>query len=380
MLNFPAFLALLTLGGLIDALPGEEARPLLLVFDFSSEYDQSREGRRVGSILRARARKTGQFETLEDMDFEEMARKHGLGEGAGMDSAAVEKMARECGASWVIWGEVRQQGETLEITARMMDPRDGGGEKVREETFRADGRQGVSAACEKLLAALHPPAAPATRREGLPREAEEAWKTSANLCRNGDFEQGEPFPGFWRVLREDCGPYVSGVPVPGRVGRCLRYDLPEAIAANQGIMAFSTPIPVEVGGTYRVQVNVLTRGPTLIFFIKGYAWVQGTGNESFSWREAWNRKQTLPAKTGEWTACQTDLHPGMDVLRKGQPMPLAHRLRFIRIGLYAYWPKGEVFWDDVVLKKLLPATQEFRTQVQAMQKEDAMDLPAVPED
>jgi len=369
-------LAVLVPAGL-EPVHAEAPRSLLLAFDFASAADDGREGKRVGAILRARARKSGEFATIEDLDFADAVEKAKLEPGLESDLDEIRIFAQRFRASFVIWGDITQHDDAYLISARIMKLTPDADPEVIERSESGKGRQNVPRSCEAILRAIQKPEVVLSNEEEL-EAIEHAWKTGPNLCRNPGFEEGERFPDAWRVLRSDCVPHVSWGEPPGRDGKCLRYDMPKAVAASQGIMTFSAPIPVEVGATYRLQGEVLTDRPTLISFTKGFAFVKGTEDEGFSWREAWRRKKTLEVEKGQWQPFTIDMHPGVDVIRKGEPMHVAHRLKFIRIGLYAYWPAGKVYWDNVVFKKVLPASEEFRGKVSAQAKEDGAAVPEPP--
>jgi hypothetical protein len=331
----------------------------------------------VAGILRARARKSGQFSTLEDVDFSDAVERAGLKVSPETDVDDIQTFAQRFRASFVVWGEVTADKDTYLISARILRLKPGAEPEALARSVPAQGPQNVPAACETILGLILKPE-PVKSNEAETKAMEQAWKTSPNLCKNGDFERGDKLPEAWRVVRSDCVAHVSRADSPDRDGKCLRYDMPESVAANQGIMTYSAPIPVEVGATYRLQADILTRAPTLIFFVKGYAYVKGTEDEGFSWREVWQRKKTIVVEKGRWQPFTIDLHPGMDVFQKGEPMAIAHRIRFVRVGLYAYWPTGQVCWDNVVFKAVLPASEEFRRKVAAQAKADATEVPDLP--
>jgi len=359
-------------------LHAEEPRSLLLVFDLASA-DDGREGKRVGAILRARARRSGEFATIEDIEFFDAVEKVKLEPNLKTDPDEIRVFARRFRASYVIWGGITKDDDAYLISARIMKLTPGVAPEVIECSESGEGRQNVPRSCEAILRAIQRPQVVLSNEEEL-KAIKQAWRKGPNLCSNPGFEDGEKFPDRWRVLRSDCVPHVSWGESPGRKGRCLQYDMPKAVAASQGIMTFSAPIGIEVGATYRLHGEVLTDRPTLISFTKGHAFVKGTEGEGFSWREVWRRKKTIEVEKGKWQPFTIDMHPGVDVIRKGEPMPIAHRLKFIRIGLYAYWPAGKVYWDNVVFKKVLPASDEFRRKVANQAARDGESVPEPPEE
>lgn len=85
-----------------------------------------------------------------------------------------------------------------------------------------------------------------------------------NLLPNGGFEGKEPLHGWLTVFPDeafykDNGPYVKIAP-PGETGgrKAVMLELPAGIAGNQGGKLESVPVPVEPGGTYRIEVDCMT--------------------------------------------------------------------------------------------------------------------------
>lgn len=85
-----------------------------------------------------------------------------------------------------------------------------------------------------------------------------------NLLPNGGFEGKAPLRGWLTAFPDeafykDNGPYVKMAP-PAEVGgrRAVMLDLPAGIAGNQGGKIESVPVPVEPGGTYRIEVACMT--------------------------------------------------------------------------------------------------------------------------
>jgi hypothetical protein len=99
-------------------------------------------------------------------------------------------------------------------------------------------------------------------------------------------------------------------------------------------------------------------------FIKGYdEFPKEVGFEGQD-REVWRSRKDPQfgprvAKNdytqGEWTEYGHDFVPFVS----GKTDPATGRLvrspkqpRYVKLMLYAYWPKGVVYWDDIVVKKI----------------------------
>ncbi len=85
-----------------------------------------------------------------------------------------------------------------------------------------------------------------------------------NLLPNGGFEGKEPLKGWLTDFPDEAfyknnAPYVK-LAASGETGgrRAVVMDLPPGIAGNQGGKIESVPVPVEPGGTFRVEVDCMT--------------------------------------------------------------------------------------------------------------------------
>ena len=85
-----------------------------------------------------------------------------------------------------------------------------------------------------------------------------------NLLPNGGFEGTEPLKGWLTDFPDEAfyknnAPYVK-MAASGDAGgrRAVVMDLPPGIAGNQGGKIESVPVPVEPGGTYRIEVDCMT--------------------------------------------------------------------------------------------------------------------------
>ena len=194
--------------------------------------------------------------------------------------------------------------------------------------------------------------------------AEKRRKEGKNLVMNGDFETGQKTPANWEELKE----HMSWVDDPdGKSHKCVKFDMPEDIAASTGMLLYSQPIAVEEGATYRIRWRFRTLSPAVKLFIKGYdEFPKEVGFEGQD-REVWRSRKDpqfgprVPKndyKLGEWAEYGHDFVPFVS----GKTDPATGRLakslkqpRYVRLMLYAYWPKGVVYWDDIVVKKIKDA-------------------------
>ena len=180
--------------------------------------------------------------------------------------------------------------------------------------------------------------------------AEKRWAEGKNLVMNGNFEVGQLTPANWEPLKAG----MSWVADPdGKPGKCVKYDMSEDVAATYGMYFYSQPFDVEEGATYRIRWRFRTMAPAVKLFIKGYdEFPKEFGFESQD-REVWRSRKDPQFheglheyKVGEWTEYGHDFVPFVEGPR---------RPRYVRLMPYAYWPKGIVYWDDLVVKKIKDA-------------------------
>lgn len=201
-----------------------------------------------------------------------------------------------------------------------------------------------------------------------------------SLIENYDFENGtDGQPANWSTdTAIDHFPLDNlttfWVKRPGGVGKCLKIDTdvykaewkkrrdelkenPEAPAWNKtitkgkkyntiggidGIHVCSDHIPLKEGAVYRVTVEVMSMAPKVEVFLKGYIELRGRLRQVYK-----KRIQCLPDKKdpGKWKTYTGLCHPSETL---GQ-MPTS-----LRVILYANWPAGEVYIDNVLLTEEKP--------------------------
>jgi hypothetical protein len=160
------------------------------------------------------------------------------------------------------------------------------------------------------------------------------------LCPNGDFSKGKTLPEGWQIVRDDVKAQVEWVRRPGgaETDKCLTYRLKKDTAASSGIAVLSESIPVEEGACYRVGADILSKAPSVILFVKGYADIAGQPREIYN-----HQARYYPEKKGEWERRMTEAfrprHPWLKV-------------QSLRVMLYAYWPAGDVYFDNVSVRKV----------------------------
>jgi hypothetical protein len=125
---------------------------------------------------------------------------------------------------------------------------------------------------------------------------------------------------------------------PARPKSPTKSPFYDTVAGNDGVNLLGEEIPVKPGMAYDIEADLKTTGTTGYLFVRGYGEVRGERRVLFKYQR--NLDESLPGfKTGEWFHVKerNTFHP----TRK---TPL---VRWIRVSLYAYWPPGNVWFDNV---------------------------------
>lgn len=141
---------------------------------------------------------------------------------------------------------------------------------------------------------------------------------------------------------------LAGV-VTEQAGYCLMMRMSKNVAENNGLACESIWIPVENGAKYRFGCKYHSTGPVPRLFLKGFAEQGdqfGDKKDPEATRREFYRCQVLPRKANEeWEKIEMDFTP--EPLKATYP-----KIQWLRIDLYIYLSPGDVFFDDVSLKKI----------------------------
>jgi len=146
-------------------------------------------------------------------------------------------------------------------------------------------------------------------------------------------------------------------PLPASTGRagalpndyCLMMRMSKTVAENNGLACESTWIPVEADKKYRFAALYHSTGPTARLFLKGFAEKPDQFSDPKnpdSMRREFYRAQILPRKKNAgWDLIEMDFTPS--TLKPADP-----KIQWIRVDLYIYLAPGDVYFDDITVKKL----------------------------
>jgi len=309
-----------------------------VVYPFISEFDKNELGSSVKTCIRGhalRGKKVGCFDLVTE--GEQFARDP-LRPDAKTPLGDVVRHAREnFSARYAAWGEVRRkdrgEGYTLRVLGARIGEKDA--ELAADETYDCPNVHFIPQHAETFLAKLL-----GTERRELERKWPKVLRELDELCPNGDFSKGQDLPEGWTVVRDDVKAQVEWTRRPGgaETDKCLAYRMKPAAADSSGIAVLSAEVAVEEGAYYRVGADILSKGPSVIIFVKGYADFDGQMREIYN-----HQARYYPEKKGEWERRLTEAfrprHPWLKV-------------KSLRVMLYAYHPAGDVYFDNVSVKQV----------------------------
>ena len=198
---------------------------------------------------------------------------------------------------------------------------------------------------------------------------------------NTDVLQSQAYA--WWVRR-----YVKGEPLRNAPKRIPPSDPGyDTIAGLDGGFYASDLIPVKAGGAYKVYIDA--KGPKAKVFIRGYEKVLplSFGDEQPAVQQVFRRargeperdKKGRPVKyrlryryqtwfavggSDEWQT-YTHVKP-----RHPNSREITEDVRYIRIQLYPYWPRGDYWFDNVRVVEVEPDPDQARPSVDAADVEE----------
>lgn len=368
---FAAILAFFALSAY--AADSSDARKVVIPFDFVSKFDNGRYGQMVAeSIWKKLARQEGPFIVPESMsDVRDACRANGRAPGMSLEKIR-PIVVDDFGAQIGIWGSVeRVTGKEADIYDLEIECVDFSTKPEPKVICEIKARtKSVSeiphAYVKKLLDALYqhaPEAAPYADPV-----AKENWKRGPNLVVGGDFESAAGgVPKGWEPLAGQKREALGGIVVwaaekNNAENHVIRFTLDRTVAENEGVMYYSKKFPIEAGATYRFQVRYRSDAPAAKVFLKCYDEIESEyrgGDVKASGktkgdpmpaegqlREVYRSQQNLKGPAGQWNTQTEDF----------TPKHTKYTPRWCSVMLYAYLQPGTVEWDDVIVKKIVPAS------------------------
>lgn len=362
-----------------DLPDSPNVQKVVIPFDFVSRWDHGRYGQMVAeSIWKKLDRQKGFIipESIEDV--RELCSANNIRITPETPLEQVGQIVRkDFDAQIGIWGSVERapgtDGEIYDLTIRCVDFSAPGPKIIYEKTnVRTNSvseiphryvQEMLDRLYDRQPAALPPPD-PA---------AEQRWAIGPNLV-VGDFEEAvRGVPKGWEARagqkREPLGNLVKWVlEQGGSSNHVIRFEFPQAVGDNEGVMYYSDPFPIQDGARYRFQCRWRSSGPNAKVFIKCYDQipteyreearlggsassadpVTGSLNAPGAPREVYRSQHNLTGPKNTWNVHTQDFTP-----RHTRYSP-----QYGRVMLYAYLGGGVVEFDDIVVKQIAPAESQ----------------------
>ena len=337
------FVAATLLMGALKIFAEESApKPLIIVYDFSSAFDEGKLGAKTAEVIRERLRRKDVFTLLDDFSFAEVLStlsSKPTSESSPEEVASTSSQAFQ--AEYAIWGTVEEKEEGYPITFRSTKVQDAKPVDAAEVTLLAPSKHEIQGAVDDFLDILML----TVRPEGGPTpEMERRWKNGVNLVKNGDMEIGSDFPeGFEKQHDVAFTPDITWVD-SDRGGKCIRLAIDRTVAESYGVLCYSPYFDLEPGATYRASVDVKTFGPVPKIFVKCYAEI-APGD----WREVYRHHKYQVHATKEWQTFVTQDFTPKSTQEAANPKFTSKRAR---VMMYAYVSPGEIFFANVAVKRV----------------------------
>ena len=352
-----------------------KAKKVVIPFDLVSKFDQGRYGRMVGEMIWKKLEREGGFIIPETMlDVRDTCQTNNLHPSPELPLEKMKKIVREdFGAHIGIWGSVeRVPGHGFDVCDLVIRCVDFSGYPKPKVIYQCKARTKTVSEIphvyvKQMLDALY-----GRKPQGPPPVnplAEQNWKKNPSLV-SGDFQRGaRGVPAGWDPgweagevdQWEPLGKTVRWIPEAGNsTNRVIRFTLTKVLAETTGVAYYSKFFPVQEGAKYRFQCRWRSDGPRPIVFIKCYDRIgtkyrrkaEGGGRpESYvptvaETREVYRSQQNLNGPKNTWNTQTQDF----------TPKHTKYTPRWGRVMLYAYLGAGEVEFDDVVVKQIVPAS------------------------
>jgi len=358
----------------VPAPAAEEEEPtVVVIFPFASP-DGGKAGRKFADRLRLRAKRLGLVivDPLSLRDAVSETEMPGLDTPPGRVATVLkDRLAARIG----LWGKVEPAGQGLLMHFRGLNLDRGGDRLTIKETRRAEQPQLTGPLQDEILRKLtgrrKKPVAVAT-----PEADAKVSTVGQELVANGGFEQGGKSPAGWDRIDGLTTFWSKG----GASGKCLKIntdvyhdewvawrkkhsggaraeDAPtptptkgpkyNTVAGIYGVKYDSKPIPVTPGRAYKVSIRYKGRSTDFFFpklFIRGWGEVAGEKRVVY---DAYLALRCVEG-SGKWKR-------GVRILEI--PADTQAPVEYVVLKIYAYWPPGTYYFDDVSMKRVAPGTK-----------------------
>jgi hypothetical protein len=274
-----------------------------------------------------------------------------------------------------LWGRVEPAGQGLVMHYRGLNLDRGADRLTIQETRRVAEPQLINPVQDEILMKLTGRAKKPVA-EATPEADAKVPTVGPDLAPNGGFEQGAKSPAGWDRIDGLTTFWSPG----GVAGKCLKIntdvyhdewvawrkkhgegasaeDAPkptptsgpkyDTVAGIYGVKYDSKPIPVTPGKAYKISIQYKGRSTDFFFpklFIRGWAEVAGEKRVVY---DAYLALRCVEGP-GEWKR-------GVRICEI--PTDTQARVEYVVLKIYAYWPPGTYYFDNVSMKQVAPGTE-----------------------
>ncbi len=377
-----------------------QTKPLIVVLDFESEFDNGQMGKKAARIVTNHAFRRRIYQTVEEIEQEQRIEAKNFQAKLNDDPRTIAQFAKdEFNADIVVWGRITKSGEeTYDVSVKALDLRNPEAQQlVLDTSYKCDGVHEIPQNIQAGVLALEGKK-PAPQITMLDYTQDESWKKRKNLVKNPGFEEGKGSPAFWEKVDGMCSFWVDG---ESPTGKAVMFDtdvlqsqhddwrkkfdagapasqapkkLPtrepkyDTVGGNKGAHLYSDPVPVTPGMAYRFDFDVkCPNGGVSPVFVKGYGRMtsEDFGDQD---REIYRTQIFLRTKTNgaEWEHFAIIFRPTqrISVLKFYSPFDdnkMAGEFRrllqeaALKAGAYGVIPMEEV--DQGMAGRKIPITQ-----------------------
>jgi len=200
--------------------------------------------------------------------------------------------------------------------------------------------------------------APVTAQDSQPAGSQPASQPATkNLVFNGDFQIVDPsgmLPAGWNTTHPENARLLN---LGGWHGQVIEMTGGKKLMASYGVDLTSEKIPVEANTRYRCTGYTKSTGPNMKVFIKGYATVTRRIKgelKTFDDVVYQMRKDIEPTKDWQPFNLEFEIAPAK-VFSDFQ-----HELKYVRIRLWAFWPAGTCWFDEIAFEEVGPVPASGR--------------------
>jgi hypothetical protein len=363
----------LTICSRLTISAADDTRKVVIPFDFASSWDSGRYGKIVGEMIWKKLEREGGIILPETMqDVRDVCERIRFKPSLKTPLDKMRNVIREDFEAQIgIWGSIERvdgtEGDIYDLTIQCVDFSNTQTKVIYQVKARTKSVSEIPHLYVKqMLDALYgwkpldPPPAD--------KMVEENWVKNPNLLVGGDFQSGVGgVPKGWEKVagqqREPLGKLVNWISdKDNSKNKFIRFEFPQVVGDNEGVMYYSDLFPVEEGAKYRFQCHYRTDGPMVKVFIKGYdaerspyqtsktpVHVPAKGDknafipEESQRREVYRAQMNLQGKKNQWNTHTQEFTPKHP---KYSP-------KWGRVMLYAYLGAGMVDFDDVIVKQII---------------------------